>query len=164
MTKTGIRPRALATPPNFQLAFAVSRVVFSNFLLYLCLMKRPFYNYEHTEIEGMNAYQFISKGTQGEITKIVAFEDIGNQLYNLVLLDYDTQTGILDDEKVSNNQDIAKIMATIFRIVSDFTDKSPENSLYIRANTETKRMLYNRIVSNNMHDIAQQYEVFWRSC
>ena len=33
-------------------------------------MKRPFYDYEHTEIEEMSAYQFISKGTQGEITKI----------------------------------------------------------------------------------------------
>lgn len=123
-------------------------------------MKRAFYTFQETQIEGMLAYQFVSKGKQGEITKIVAFEDIGNDVYNLVLVDYDVETGYLDDEKMSNNQDIAKIMATIFRIVNDFIIKFPQNSIFIQANNEIKRRLYNRIVSNNLEEILQQYYVF----
>ncbi len=83
-------------------------------------MNKPFYSFEELILEGGYAYTFESVGKQGSITKLVFFQEIEPDLYNLALVDFDLATQAIDDMSISDNQDMAKIFATVFRIVTDF--------------------------------------------
>ncbi|WP_425373690.1 DUF6934 family protein [Mucilaginibacter celer] len=53
------------------------------------------------------AYQFYSEGPKGRIKKVVTFFKIQNDpiVYNLAFGDEDSQTGVVSDTIVTNNND-----------------------------------------------------------
>jgi hypothetical protein len=56
-------------------------------------------------------YLFISEGPKGRIIKIVLFQNIGENSYNLAFGDFNG--GQVDDEVVSNNRDFVKVLSTV---------------------------------------------------
>jgi hypothetical protein len=121
-------------------------------------MNREHYNFRLDN--SLTRYFFISKGTKGEIDKVVDFQEVSDNIYNLALGDYDFVTGLIDDSNVSDNGDMVKIFATVGQIVMDFLVKFPTKLIYIEANSLIKRKLYNRIIRNNINEIAQKLNVF----
>lgn len=106
------------------------------------------------------SYTFVSVGVQGEIVKIIVFQPIQANIFNLLLGNFDPQSGHIDDTEVSNNGDMPKIFATIFQIANHFLEHNPEKLIYVEANTKIKHKLYTRIIRNNLKQIETQYRVF----
>jgi len=92
-----------------------------------------------------NLYKFMSEGHE-RIEKVVEFTYVGVPgVMNLGFGDsYDGR--MMDDEVVSNNGDIAKVMATIVRIVEDFSRCFPETKIHFAGSTPERTRLYGRIL------------------
>jgi hypothetical protein len=103
-----------------------------------------------------NTYNFVSVGSKGEILKGVYFEEIDTNLYNLVLLDYDTESKTWSDESVSDNGDIVTVMATIVQIIGLFLNKNNESVVFFKGNTVSRQKLYNRIIHNYFTELSEK--------
>jgi hypothetical protein len=117
-------------------------------------------SYTYTIDNESFSYTFVSKGVQGEILKVVEFQAINPHIYNLLLANYEAEGNYLDDFGVSNNGDIVKILATVFKIVAHFLENNPKKLVYIEANTEVKHKLYTRVIRNNLEQIRTIYQIF----
>jgi hypothetical protein len=106
------------------------------------------------------AYTFVSVGKQGEIVKLVAFQPMGDNTYNLAMVDYDETNELYDDETTTNNGDMGRVLATTWAIMLHFLQAFPDKSVWINGNTDTKKKLYNRLVANNLLELKKQYDVF----
>jgi hypothetical protein len=106
------------------------------------------------------AYTFVSVGKQGEIAKLVAFQPVSDETYNLALVDYDETTETYDDETTTNNGDMGRVLATTWAIMLYFLQTFPQKSVWINGNTDTKKKLYNRLVANNLYELQVLYEVY----
>lgn len=117
-------------------------------------MDKESYLFNEKEFAQSIEYLFISVGKKGYITKGMRFVQLYESLYNLVLGDFDTKLENLDDKIISDNGDMPKVIATVFKIIIDFLTRNPDKTIYIQANTELKQRLYLRIVRNNYGKIA----------
>ncbi|TAE18172.1 MAG: hypothetical protein EAZ95_05065 [Bacteroidetes bacterium] len=106
------------------------------------------------------AYHFTSIGENGKsIEKVVAFQQMNMLLYNLALADYDVENDDYDDNANSNNYDMSKVFATIFRIVRDFLEEYPHYHIYIEGNSPIKKRLYQRIIKGNLISLQNNYSI-----
>jgi hypothetical protein len=122
-------------------------------------MNKPHYSFDSNYIEDNYLYSFQSIGVKGSILKLVIFQPIADNEYNLALLDYDQNNQIMDDTSISNNQDMPFVLATVINIVFDFFSNNPESLVFITGNTEIRQNLYNRVVRNNLNDLTELYIV-----
>ncbi len=119
-------------------------------------------HYQYTKVQEDEAecmYSFFSIGQQGIIEKVVAFQDMGLLTYNVALADYNREDNTFSDMSNSNNFDMLRLFATIFRISDDFLAKNHFYSLYVKGNTPTKMKLYHRIIKNNLSDLQNKFLV-----
>jgi hypothetical protein len=122
-------------------------------------MDKEYYGFEYTE----HRYEFESVGINGIIKKVVTFQSQSGSQYfvhNLALGDYDEKTDITDYKNVSNNGDMPKVLATIFRIIFDFLTLHPNHVVNFMGNHPTKQKLYQRLIRNNIDDLLDIFEVF----
>ncbi|TAE09660.1 MAG: hypothetical protein EAZ95_15775 [Bacteroidetes bacterium] len=123
-------------------------------------MNKEYYEYESVPAQD-KFYTFTSVGAEGKtIEKVVAFQKMHLMLYNLALADYDRNSDSYSDDTNSNNFDLGKIFATIFRIGYSFLEENPHLSVYIEGNSPIKKRLYQRIIKNNLSELQNNYEVF----
>jgi hypothetical protein len=105
---------------------------------------------------------FISSGPKGDIPKgiFVSPADVpaASNPYNLGLADY--INGKWTDENRTNNGDLEKVMGTLAAFVIDHPDQFPDRGIFVRGNTEPKRRLYQRFVSNSLEEINKNYNIF----
>jgi hypothetical protein len=121
-------------------------------------MNREFYPFKqnpHTY-----HYTFYSEGVKGKILKSVIFQEIENDFCNLALGDYDEANEYFDDQSITDNGDLVKVLSTVFHITAHFLMIYPEKKIYVEANTHIKQRLYNRIIKNNFSQIQADYQVF----
>ncbi len=81
------------------------------------------YEFSEREVPNKNliTYYFESVGTKGTIKKGVYFQPKKNGFeYNMALGDVDILTDIPNFTTYSNNNDLTKVMATVFGIAIDF--------------------------------------------
>lgn len=107
-----------------------------------------------------NVFHFVSTGHKGQILKLVLFQPIGKNLYNLVLADYDQEKNNWSDMSNSNNGDLPKVLSTVVHISHYFLTANPESIVYLEANTPSKNILYNRIIYNNIQDISAHFTIW----
>ncbi len=112
-------------------------------------MKKEGYQYFNEE---NTIYTFLSKG-KVDLPKVVIFQKINDNLFCLVLTDYNVLTGEISDETISNNGDITLIMATVIKIILDFISKNTDSCIILKGNTTQKQKLYNRIINNNYNEL-----------
>ena len=65
--------------------------------------------YEFKTEEDCLSFEFYSEGPNGHIKKIVMYERIGEDLYNLALGDWDENTKTIDYDVTTNNGDWLKV-------------------------------------------------------
>ena len=75
-------------------------------------MNLPRYSIDFNE-EDPNTFEFISKGKNGEIQKLVVYQEIAEGVFNLAFGDKDFETGDLNDKNISDNGDTEKVLATV---------------------------------------------------
>ncbi len=107
-----------------------------------------------------NLFTFVSVGKKGEILKGVFFEDIGDDVYNLALVDYDPISKQWSDEVVSDNGDILKIMVTVVDIIFHFLNKNHTKIVYFKGNSVIRQKLYNRIIQNYLVELSDEFVVW----
>lgn len=105
-------------------------------------------------------YEFISTGPAGDIVKGVWFTKLAHNIYNLGFGDTIETTGELDDKSRTNNHDVQKVLATIVKIVDDFTRSHDNVSIIATGNSDSRNRLYRMGISNNLNVITAHFEVF----
>lgn len=85
------------------------------------------------------AYEFLSEGPNGTVKKVVFFQEIGDNLYNLAFGDWDEIKQKIDDKARSNNNDRDKVLATVASTVIDFIKYYPEASVFARGSTPAEQ-------------------------
>ncbi len=108
----------------------------------------------------IHAFSFVSTSNEKNIIKLVAFQPIGYNSFNLALVDYDEEKDVYDDESTSNNGDMGRVLATTWAIMLHFLKTFPENTVCINGNTEIKKKLYTRLIANNLLFLQTNYDVF----
>ena len=104
-------------------------------------------------------YEFLSLGPKGTIKKVVIFDEIQADIYNLAFGDWDEKTKRLRDDTRSNNGDRDKILATVAHVVIDFMMHHPEATLYAEGITKAKTRLYQMGINANWNEISQLFEI-----
>ena len=102
-------------------------------------------------------HKFQSIGNQGVIDKLIIFEEIGVNRYNLAF--GDVVDGKLRDEIVSNNFDLVKTVSTVVGAVYLFFKQYPAAILEFDAVDEKRLRLYNRIMIRRFLEIEKSYLV-----
>ena len=105
------------------------------------------YTYDYSVVD------FLSIGKKGAIPKRITFT--GTELvnvYNLAFGDID-ENGELDDYRISDNGDRNKILATVVKVVDNYTKKYPLRWVIFSGSTKERTRLYRIAVGINLEVI-----------
>ena len=106
-----------------------------------------------------NKFDFISEGCNGKILKRVQILPIHvPNVYNLSFGDI-KENGELDDLTISNNGDRNKILATIVKVVVDYSYKFPDRYIFFQGSTEQRTRLYRIAISLNLEELSEMFDM-----
>lgn len=112
------------------------------------------------EVRDLSTFEFISTGKYGDILKRIMFVPIKlPYVYNLVFGNVDELDDI-DDSSVSDNGDRDKILATLVKIIDQYTCKYPERRIYIRGSTKGRTRLYRMAIGLNLEELSETFEIY----
>jgi hypothetical protein len=117
----------------------------------------------YSEIEvydDFSTFDFVSDGCNGKILKRVQIlpMQIPN-LYNLSFGDI-KGNGDLDDLTISNNGDRNKILATVVKVVMEYSYKFPDRYIFFQGSTEQRTRLYRIAVSLNLEELSEIFDIY----
>jgi hypothetical protein len=69
-------------------------------------------------------------------------------------------TGKFDDQIVSDNGDMAKILATIFKIAHRYLSDNPNHLLYFKGNTSARNRLYRMAINQAQEELSSYFAMF----
>ncbi len=122
-------------------------------------MKQP--KYLLTASDDFTVFEFVSEGTHGAIYKLIEFtatEITG--LYNLAFGDKDEITAAMNDEVITNNGDMEKVLATVVEAVYIFTNNAPNCLVYATGSTLSRTRLYRIGISKYWDKIQKDFYIF----
>ncbi|MBO9204983.1 MULTISPECIES: DUF6934 family protein [Niastella] len=107
-----------------------------------------------------STFEFMSEGHNGKIPKRIQFtETPWPNIYNLAFGDI-KENGDLDDLTISNNGDRNKILATILKVVEDYTVKFPERFVFFSGSTEHRTRLYRMAIGLHFEELSSKFEIY----
>lgn len=111
------------------------------------------------------SYHFLSKGPNGTIKKMVAYQDVGDNIYNLAFGDWDEYKKRINGMARTNNSDRQKILRTVASTVIDFFKHHPKAIVFAKGSTSARTRLYQIGIANNLREIIQSFEIegFYKS-
>ena len=115
--------------------------------------------YEYATNKDNLVYMFYSSGKKGIIPKIVIYEKIANNHYNLAFGDYDTLGKSLNDLIITNNGDAIKVLGTVINTIQKFFATYPYAMLEIRGSTAIRTKLYQKIIKDNWAYIETDFRI-----
>lgn len=95
----------------------------------------------------------------GIIRKIVEFENVTGDLYNLAFGDWDESLQKMDSNNRSNNQDTYLVLATVVAAVLDFTEKFQNRYIHIKGITPSRTRLFRMVINANWYEITKKLEL-----
>lgn len=116
--------------------------------------------YEILPKEDLYTFRFISEGKNGEIQKVIYYEEIAEGVFNLALGDEDPATGIIDDKVVTNNGDTEKVLATVIQTVYAFTNSNPIALIYVIGSTHSRNRLYRKGITKYLTQALKDFIIF----
>ncbi|SHN39977.1 hypothetical protein [Chitinophaga sp. CF418] len=108
----------------------------------------------------MTEYEFTSIGPKGPIRKTILFAMMEYNYYNLAFGEKNPQTGNVDDNINSGNNDHEKILTTVAAVVETFIAEHPEAYIYAKGSTLSRTRLYRICITKYWNDITNQFDVF----
>jgi hypothetical protein len=106
------------------------------------------------------AYEFLSQGSKGTIKKVVLFQQIGENIYNLAFGDWDEIKQSINDRIRSSNDDVELVLATVASTVIDFLNYHPSAMIFAKGSTKSRNRLYQMSIVANLAEITELLEVF----
>jgi hypothetical protein len=104
-------------------------------------------------------FDFISNGVRGVIHKRIFFELIHQpDIYNLAFGDL-CDDGSIDDYSISDNKDMAKVLATIAAAINIFLNKYPNRKVFFRGSTVERTRLYRMAIGINYEELSANYHI-----
>ena len=104
-------------------------------------------------------YEFLSEGPNGTIKKVVYFQEVDDNLFNLAFGDWDETEQKINDQVRSNNNDRDKVLTTVASTVIDFMKHHPKASLFAKGSTPARTRLYQVGIADNWYEISQLFDV-----
>lgn len=108
-------------------------------------------------------YTFTSKGSRGEIQKLVKFKLLQTQpvvVYNVAFGDVSKSEIGFDEDVISNNGDRDKVLRTVASIVILFCRRHPQVYVAAKGRSASRNRLYQMMISNRLAEIEGRYEIF----
>src|SRR6266496_2260219 len=104
-------------------------------------------------------YEFLSEGPKGTIKKIVFYQELEENIFNLAFGDWDEKEQRINDKVRSNNRDRDKVLATVALTVIDFIKHHPDAVLLARGSTPARTRLYQIGILENLDEIGQLFDL-----
>lgn len=121
-------------------------------------------NYEiYTDLDytyDFSVVEFLSIGKNGAIPKRIVFTstELPN-VYNLAFGDI-KENGEIDDCRISDNGDRNKILATVVKVVNDYTIKYPQHWIIFSGSSKGRTRLYRIAIGINLEELARDFEIY----
>lgn len=103
-------------------------------------------------------YEFLSEGPKGTIKKVVLYQEVEENIYNLAFGDWDEKAQKIIDYSRTNNNDRNKVLATVASTVIDFMRHHPGAVIFAKGITPGKTRLYQIGISHNWPKISQSFD------
>lgn len=118
-------------------------------------------SYPFSRVEDRFVFEFDSVSNTKIVRKLVEFRliDANMALYNLALVDI-LSDGTASDLSVSNNQDMPKVLATVFRALLYFFDKNPQSKVLIQGSTKSRTRLYQMAIVKYLLEIEHKFSIW----
>lgn len=107
--------------------------------------------------EKREVFIFESVGPKGRVRKIVIFDQIRADLWNLGFGDLLEQGW--DDAVITNNGDLVRVISSVAQATYKFSEKWPERKILISPVDEKRKQLYNTIFKRRYHEIMAIFEI-----
>ena len=117
-------------------------------------MNKPTYHVQ--SLENLS-YSFMSIGRNGIILKVVEFNEIRENVYNLGFGDYDFIENDVDDKIVSDNGDTEKVLATVIGILRNFLKETPHSTVFIEGSTPIRTRLYQIAINTYFEEFSKEF-------
>lgn len=104
------------------------------------------------------AYTFVSVGRHGEIPKIVIFQEIEENFFNLFLGDFINDT-VGSDQNITDNGDMPKVMATVIQILKLFLSRHANAAVSITGSEWIRKRLCARIAYTHYKSLCAVFEI-----
>lgn len=109
----------------------------------------------------LRVFEFISIGPRGDIRKIVQYSPTNyHGLYNLGFGDKNPETGDIDDQAISNNNDSEKVLATVIATLYVFTSEYPDALVYATGSTAARTRLYRIGITKFYDQVTEDFEIY----
>jgi hypothetical protein len=105
-------------------------------------------------------FEFISEGPKGSIPKIVVYQHMYENFYNLAFGDRNTSGEILDDLITTNNGDTDIVLLTVASTLFDFFEHYEGTIVFAQGSTHSRNRLYRRYLTNFLDVIQQNFILF----
>lgn len=107
-------------------------------------------------------YEFFSEGPKGRIRKRIIFrlmEETPERIFNISFGDSDGSESTIDDEIISNNADMQKILHTVVGAGLAFIRKHPDAWIHAKGSTPSRTRLYQMGIAHFWKEIAPYFIV-----
>lgn len=121
-------------------------------------MGQPHYKIEYSIAR--KAYLFVSQGRHGCVDKVVTFQLISNDIYNLAFGNWKRDDIEFDDLVVTDNGDMEMVLSTVIEITKMFLAANPDVYVNFTGSTAARTRLYQIIIGNISEIVVGQYDVW----
>jgi hypothetical protein len=102
-------------------------------------------------------YGFFSEGVKGRIPKVIVFTFEENEKWNLAFGDW--KNNDFDDNVMTNNHDVVKVISTVAKATYEFFDNYPDAILVIKPVDEKRKKLYNIVFQRHFEIIRNDFKI-----
>jgi len=122
-------------------------------------MNEPSYPFKR--LDDRLTFGFESISQEKTIKKLIEFRllDTSSELYNLALMDI-LSNGEVSDMIVSNNQDMSKVLATVFQSIRLFFKEKPNAKVLIQGSTPSRTRLYQIAIGKYYAELEPIYNIW----
>lgn len=105
-------------------------------------------------------YQFFSEGPKGKILKIVLYQLVYENLYNLAFGDSNGEQYDFDDFIRSDNKDTDKVILTVASTIYDFFEHYDGALVVAQGSTHSRTRLYRRYFTVFLEIIESDFDLY----
>lgn len=116
--------------------------------------------YKTNPDEDLHSFSFTSEGKNGKIEKVIRYEKITDDVFNLGFGDKDPITGKINDKVVTNNGDTEKVLATVVSTVFTFTERNPNAYIYATGSNHVRNRLYRRGITKYLSEALDTFAIY----